>query len=107
MFVRFHTILPFCSVKQDLPLKVWFSRQVFSHSEGSDLLLLVPSALKTMAAVMLSPCPAGEEGLAPDDLPGIQGVTKDFIYERKYVDSLVVAPQVLAIDKLVTNTNTL
>ena len=52
-------------------------------------------------------CPAGEESLAPDDLPGIQGVTKDFIYKRKYVDSHVVAPQVLAIDKLVTNTNTL
>ena len=56
------------------------------------MLLEVSSALKTMAAVMLSPCPAGEEGLAPDDLPGIQGVTKYFIYERKYVDSHVVPP---------------
>ena len=71
------------------------------------MLLEVSSALKTMAAVMLSPCPAGKEGLAPDALPGIQGVTKDFIYEKKYVDPHVVSPQVLATDKMVTNTNLL
>ena len=71
------------------------------------MLLEVSSALKTMAAVMLSPCPAGEEGWAPDDLPDIQGVIKDFNYERKYVDPHVATPQVLVIDQMVTNTNTL
>jgi hypothetical protein len=56
------------------------------------LLLEVSSALKTMAAVMLSPCPAGEEGWAPDALPGLQGVIKDSIFERKYVDPHVALP---------------
>ena len=45
--------------------------------------------------------------MAPDALPGIQGVTKDFLYEKKYVDPHVVSPHVLATDKLVTNTNAL
>jgi hypothetical protein len=45
--------------------------------------------------------------LAPDALPGIQGVFKDFLYEKKYVDPHVVSPQVLVLDKMVTNTNLL
>ena len=48
-------------------------------------------------------CPAGKEGLAPDALPGILDVTKDFLYEKKYVDPHVVSPQVLVLDKMVTN----
>jgi hypothetical protein len=71
------------------------------------LLLVVSKALKTMAAVMLSPCPADEEARTPDDSPDIEDVTINVYSERKYGGSHVLALQVLDLDKLVPKTNTL
>ena len=76
------------------------------------MLLLVPSALKTMAAVMLSPCPAGREVLPLDVLKevlppdvvllGFQVVIKINPYGGDVVDAHAVFPQPL----LQTTTNT-